>query len=555
MNPEYEDADLERALQWAVWASVTSEPVCFLAVFPRWKKSRFMNLLSHRNVRVVSRFARDTFSFLPPDHWTSSKQAGTASWQVLVIEVSNPLGRQLYKRGDSGHMRAASEAIGAKLVDTHCIDTTKTKKRSRLPSDAFLRARKYTPTTAVVNRPPAPPLDLTLLTDSHRLFPPGQRIFTDGSLMADGGVGAAYYDEASGRTELLAVPGEATILRAELAAILQALQDSRDRPGTVQVFTDSLLSLRLIRRWTHAPRELSEHEGYLDILDSIGTALSQRVGRTELHKVRAHVGIEGNEKADEGAKQVATGDTGATPVRTAHITHELLQREHQMFLEDSPITDTKRQLRAPVTNWLTVTRGYKCTVSDMWAGPEAAKLDKVASNDVLWHTGGKKTIYRIRHVLRSRFLEILTKAKLHRQNPTAHPDDTCDLCGRPANWFHILSLCTHADMRDFYTVRHNDAGKELARAVRSGKLGRWLTLTSFGRVDDLHEDATIPEWMLSPEGRARANRGSPSDEGAGTRAGGSRPDMMILEGWPEGGEPPTGPTKTWRPGGGGPGGG
>ena len=95
--------------------------------------------------------------------------------------------------------------------------------------------------------------------------------------------------------------------------------------------------------------------------------------------------------------------------RTAYVTHELLHREHQLFLEDSPITSTKHQLRAPVTNWLTMTRGYKCTVSDMWAGPEAAKLDKVASNDVLWHTGGKKTIYRIRHVLRSRFLEILTR--------------------------------------------------------------------------------------------------------------------------------------------------
>jgi hypothetical protein len=35
MNPEYEEDELEKALQWAVWASETDEPVCFLAVYPK----------------------------------------------------------------------------------------------------------------------------------------------------------------------------------------------------------------------------------------------------------------------------------------------------------------------------------------------------------------------------------------------------------------------------------------------------------------------------------------------------------------------------------------
>eukprot|EP00959_Pyramimonas_sp_CCMP1952_P320728 6711718-Pyramimonas_sp.AAC.1 len=39
-------------------------------------------------------------------------------------------------------------------------------------------------------------------------------------------------------------------------------------------------------------------------------------------------------------------------------------------------------------------------------------------------------------------------------------------------------------MRDFYTIRHNAVGRTLLHAMRQGKLGRWLTLTSFGRVDD-----------------------------------------------------------------------
>ena len=83
MNPEYEEDELEKALQWAVWASETDEPVCFLAVYPEWIKATYMNLLSHHNVNVVARFQRSTFAFLPPDHWASSggdrPWAGTAN--------------------------------------------------------------------------------------------------------------------------------------------------------------------------------------------------------------------------------------------------------------------------------------------------------------------------------------------------------------------------------------------------------------------------------------------------------------------------------------------
>eukprot|EP00959_Pyramimonas_sp_CCMP1952_P151097 3162296-Pyramimonas_sp.AAC.1 len=51
-------------MKWAVWSTVTSQsPTSVVAVIPRWKKGAYMNLLRHRNVRVVARYARDTFSF------------------------------------------------------------------------------------------------------------------------------------------------------------------------------------------------------------------------------------------------------------------------------------------------------------------------------------------------------------------------------------------------------------------------------------------------------------------------------------------------------------
>ena len=65
---------------------------------------------------------------------------------------------------------------------------------------------------------------------------------------------------------------------------------------------------------------------------------------------------------------------------------------------------------------------------------------------------------------------------------------------------------THPDINEYYTVRHNAAGKELTKGIRNGKLGRWLTITSFGRVDGLADPETIPAWMLSEGGRNRVKQ-------------------------------------------------
>ena len=134
-------------------------------------------------------------------------------------------------------------------------------------------------------------------------------------------------------------------------------------------------------------------------------------------------------------------------------------------------------------------------------------------------------------------------------------------------------MCKHPDMRDFYTVRHNSVGRTLSHAIRQGKLGRWLTLTSFGRVDDQGEQQTIPDWMLPPTAKAALRRergaaemegetaggGEPPTEGARpggppagraqpkkTPTGGIQPDIVVvLEGWPETVDPPGCPVTHW----------
>ena len=35
----------------------------------------------------------------------------------------------------------------------------------------------------------------------------------------------------------------------------------------------------------------------------------------------------------------------------------------------------------------------------------------------------------------------------------------------------MASMCPHPDINEYYIVRHNAAGKELTKGIRSGKLG------------------------------------------------------------------------------------
>jgi hypothetical protein len=56
----------------------------------------------------------------------------------------------------------------------------------------------------------------------------------------------------------------------------------------------------------------------------------------------------------------------------------------------------------------------------------------------------------------------------------------------------MASMYPHPDIREYYTVRHNAAGKELTKGIRGGKMGRWLTIASFGnKIDGLGDPVTI----------------------------------------------------------------
>ncbi len=189
------------------WSARPKWTVCWVAVFPRWKTSRYMNLFRHPNTRVVAcQFARGTFSFLPPDHWSNSRRAGTAKWQVLVIEIAKEAGRNQYHTGRGQDIEQAGRLFGAKPVNiVRPTSEDASEGIFSVPDELFCKAKVHTPTKASVRTHTLPSHMIEAHTPDNHRFPKGERVFTDGSLNDSGGIGAAYYDEGADDTTNIAV--------------------------------------------------------------------------------------------------------------------------------------------------------------------------------------------------------------------------------------------------------------------------------------------------------------------------------------------------------------
>eukprot|EP00976_Prorocentrum_cordatum_P084954 1185864-Prorocentrum_minimum.AAC.2 len=142
----------------------------------------------------------------------------------------------------------AGRAIDARPIQQGCEDTGDGCRRMRWadPTDSFVAARTYEGCTLTARAAPTLPTGVLAPNPTLR-FPPGRRVFTDGSLITDVGVGAAYYSKRTDSMTYGRVPEGEDINNAELIGLLQTVQDESDLGGALHNFTDSLTSLRQMR--------------------------------------------------------------------------------------------------------------------------------------------------------------------------------------------------------------------------------------------------------------------------------------------------------------------
>eukprot|EP00854_Cymbomonas_tetramitiformis_P034198 gene34198-biopygen19718 len=96
-NPEYTAEDLHRALKKAINATKTAEPVLGVGIYPTYAKSPYRKLLNkHAGYRVheLLEVKEGQFTFLPPDHWMQGnlQTPKQCNWNMRILVVANAAG-------------------------------------------------------------------------------------------------------------------------------------------------------------------------------------------------------------------------------------------------------------------------------------------------------------------------------------------------------------------------------------------------------------------------------------------------------------------------------
>ncbi|KAF5331256.1 hypothetical protein D9611_013121 [Ephemerocybe angulata] len=136
------------------------------------------------------------------------------------------------------------------------------------------------------------------------------QVYVDGSALRNGNEDAragsgVFYGRGSGKNEAVRVPDNQTNNRAELYAVLRALEATNDH-RTLVINSDSEYAIDMLTTYAAKYNALGWRATNGDVLRDIAYLLRQRPAATTLRKVKAHSGHEQNDAADSLAKEGAT---------------------------------------------------------------------------------------------------------------------------------------------------------------------------------------------------------------------------------------------------------
>ena len=319
-----------------------------------------------------------------------------------------------------------------------------------------------------------------------------------------------------------------TINRAELAAIDVALKTALENTVAepdVHIATDSLASIYQVRRANTRPQDIREHR-HLNIINSIADAIGSHTGVVHLWKVRSHIGIVGNEIADETAVAVSRGaadkkeishystpsnnrsdmywlyeeveiepDNGPT---TAHV-----QAEAQHVF--TPLPNLADALKARTHKLRKLGSSKQDTIYfKAWKDARPTLDDK---HSHLFMTNNSVKGRQRKLALQYRYGLLPTNKLLHRYKkvPTHH----CPLCGQDDGGHHAVSGCRQ--LSEPVTLRHNTAASTIVEAINAGTKGGQLIAADVGinkrrrlkGLPQLNVHRGVPAEVLPPAMPAR----------------------------------------------------
>jgi ribonuclease HI len=319
-----------------------------------------------------------------------------------------------------------------------------------------------------------------------------------------------------------------TINRAELSAIHMALRhiSECEEVQDICIYTDSLCALQLIKKGLYNPQHL-QYSKHRALVLNIATLLQERAMNdktTSIKKVKSHIGIQGNELADQGATRMASGKLLATDVVVDEITDPVPFQDVVWVTakHTDPVSGSHTQW--PLSN---LTSALQEHTSPKWQAGEAPEgLYRQLNKEMLPYVSQK---HSQAHWGRSPFHASLKNFKLcwglvwnarkaHLSNPAISPN--CPLCHHIDGASHIYGGCMHSDMKAHYIARHNAATlllfNVIRKSVQHSRTFAIVDATAEGALPPTVHSNRIPEWILPH---------LPEEERLKMR-----PDILLIEG-------------------------
>ena len=321
-----------------------------------------------------------------------------------------------------------------------------------------------------------------------------------------------------------------TITRAELVAILQALQGVNGQPCVIA--TDSKASMHMIQDQLFNPSKL-RNSPHSRLLSAIGNVLRDRARAkvyTTIVKVKSHIGVHGNEMADKlaNAAREAT-DVTISIGNEGHAHHcwphfvSISEQAEQHVSQRRSATDLCKSIKRQIQP-LDVGFSNASLYDDFW---QAVKAELHPSSFTFW-TASLVTEPARLQVLKARLGQIWTMNNAYKFRMAYMPelpaaqDRLCPLCHGNDSIEHMLGKCSHPVMKGLIIERHNSAARLILKEFLGGDFGALDTYADVGeasKVDGLELLGTrVPESVLAdnelPEGPQQRNK--------------LRPDILVV---------------------------
>ena len=335
-----------------------------------------------------------------------------------------------------------------------------------------------------------------------------QFAYTDGSLVQGNtqgpGIGAAVYvpshsnDDEGELTPIdCAYYAEGghdpacvnTINRAELAGLAVAISK-----GHLNIATDSMASIYQCQRMNTRPQDMREHR-HASLITHINNLITQSTEPVHLWKVKSHIGIVGNERADEGAVAVAKG-TAPTQSNDAEHKFHMASNDRQSHVLAIHSNNMKRGGKKPTQGALQTSYLPLANIAETLKS-RSHNLHKLgqSNQNTMYFSSWQKVANTIdskqshafmtsklirpaerKLAIQYRYGLLYTQKLAQRYKHCT--SNKCILCGEADGGHHAVSGCKQ--LMAAVTKRHNGAGTEIVEAISKGTRAGELIMSDVG---------------------------------------------------------------------------